>query len=1413
MKRLNVRLVVWLGISLALLVIVSWVVHGYQSKKNSGLLKTWALEANERGDKPEMVRMLHRYLRYHPDDIEAVEQFTLTVAEIAEGPEATTNTKINAFNVMQNTLRNHPELHDVRRQLASFLISMGRPKDAQQHLEVLRETYTEDAEIERLLGQCEIGNGNFEAAAELLRQAIEHDPHDIDTYRMLAGLLGGRLGQPQAVEELMNDMIAANAETARAYMVRASFYRSRNRTEESQADIHKALDLKPDDVDVLLTAAELANTEGRREEVREYLERAAQKHPKNELVQLALARVELIEQRTDDAINRLEKALVDSPKSPTILFLLGELYLQRGEDEKLRDVLSRLTAANVSPERVHFLRARVMMSELKWSQALRLLERIRPVLATTELGAQTELLLSRCYAATGQRDLQIDALRRALASRPDMQQARIELSQALAASGRIDEALNTYETLSDTARQQFAGQEFQLMVTRNRLLPETERDWSATDAMLEQILQERPDDPAAATLRVSYYLQKGADDDARQAVAEAREKFPDEPSIWLLDAEYTAQTESPAAAMPILDELEQRLGRTLQTIMARVNLLVVIGGEETNTKLRAVYDELGDLPEDQRLQVVRRLGDAHYALRDYERAEELLTEVADARPDAMQVRLTLFTLARDRGSDEAMRNVLEQIRTISGEESSYYLFAQAARLVTLVAAGERGEEDLLVARRQLDTVASMRTDWAATSRLQGEIDERLGNLDSAIERYQSAVEKGDNHPLLLQRLVRLLVLRDRYEEADALLARLPNRDQLVTDRLNAELNLQLGRLPEALADAEEEIRRKPDDYQTWLWLGQIAARAGETNRAEEAFRKALELADDVPATWVNLIVHLIASGQREQAVALIDEAKQKLPVDTSALAIAQCYEVLEDLEAAKEGYLSALAAKPNDIPTLRTVAAFFTRQEDVELSVKYLTELIEKGAPLDEFTATVGWARREMARITASTGRYPDFLEALEWVDQNARDGKLGPEDLAIKARLMASRNDVRLRRDAIRLFEELLAIQPARDSDRELLAQLYEADDNWRDAKRHMQILVATSAASRDQGGTGNPRLVAQYAAMLLAHNEADEADGVVRTLEAMDAEGYTTPPGLKALLFVKQGKIDDAISLLEGQIERPIAPEQLDLLAQIAIQLESLANETPRQKEKLYTAAERSYRELATERETDRIRLAAFLGRHGDLDEFLNVCEQVVESRAYEAASRVLVASLRPRRLEVTPQQYARVEAMMQKGQAELPDSIPLFLMRADFYDIQGRYQDAAQVYRQLLARSDLRGGDRAAALNNLAFTLAVGERNASEAKPLIDEAISLVGELPELLDTRGAVALVSGNVQAAVRDFERAVESSPTGIKYFHLAQAQLAAGDRLSAESSFQKAVELGLDEDSISPMELDEYLRVRDALKA
>jgi tetratricopeptide (TPR) repeat protein len=627
--------------------------------------------------------------------------------------------------------------------------------------------------------------------------------------------------------------------------------------------------------------------------------------------------------------------------------------------------------------------------------------------------------------------------------------------------------------------------------------------------------------------------------------------------------------------------------------------------------------------------------------------------------------------------------------------------------------------------------------------------------------------------------MQLLYARRRYQEAEELF------DQALKDASLTASMAKIGTEPALRRQEKEQAMAlacqtvvESKDYHDHVWLGRMLWSAGQHAEAEVPLRHALRLADHVPDTWVALIHYLAQMGRKAEAEAQILEAQRKLPPDQAPLALAACYVVLGRRDQAEEQYRAALKAKPNDVWVRRSLAQFYLQGNQLDQArplLRFLYAPESKAPPAD-----AAWARRSLALALAATGDDQQFLEALALVELNLQLPYNSGEDLRAKAFILATRSNQR--GEAIRHFEELNRRQALWPTDQFLLAQLYEASNDWPAAKARLDALLTSV------GEKVAPHLVASYVGSLLRHGETDAARPWCDRLEMLEP-GSLRAVEMRVRLLKAQDRTTEAILVLNYHAQRSDAQQGLFF----AGLLEELGQPA---------AAEELYQRFGSQsKQPENIQvLIGYLSRQKRFREALELCERAWQTCSPDVAG---AASLGVLRAGAADAEQERVEHWLRTAIEKNPTSIALLADLANLRDLQGRYDEAKALYRQILERDQ----NQVLALNNLARLLAATGGKDTEALRLVQRAVGIAGPRADLLDTRAFIHLTLKRSDLAITDLKQAVAANPTALLYLRLAQAYQMARKRSDAAVAFQKAQALGLEDRQVHPAERQAYLQL------
>ena len=1383
-KRINAKLAIALPVVAASLIVGVMLLHGWQVKSTANGMKKRAETAYQEGKMAAAERFYTYYVHYRPEDAKAYSKLALLVADGAKMSGSNPRSQRRAFFMLEQATRQDPEDLDVRSRLVDFSMKIHRMTDAQDHLKKLIAAFPEKYDLRVKLGKCQVATEHFREAIISFQEVVGRDQSNIEAYVELANLFHDRLDDAEQANAMMMQMVTANSGSAKAYLERGRFRRKIEELEDAQKDINRALEISPEDVDVLVAAGQVSVDKEDYDTAREYLDRARDLHPDNEMVHQQLAVLNVTVGRTADAIEGLQKAMEKGSEDPHTMLSLADLQLKKGNLDAVRQTVKKMEQAGYRPEILKYFEARIQAAEGQWRDASIALQQLRTKVAGwPEFRTQVDLFLGACYEQLRLTDRQMDMYQQVLNDDATSVPARLGYASALFRNGKLDQASAEYEKLRKKIGDEdflklFAVRNdlFQLILTRIERLPEHERDWTELEKFIDELDKVEGIEKAQKTLmRAELLAKKGDPKKARQLVAAASRAEPKQLTLWLALAKLAAMDEGAEAGLKVLEDAVKQVGDSLAVRLTRADLAVRLEAAEAKNVLATLATNTKNLSKAEKARLWRGLGVAYYRLRDRQKAKHYWELVSDARPKDVRNLLTLFELARESGKEAEVKKATENVVEQLGPRSSESYYCQASELVWRVHKELDDKRSLTRAKQLLKNAAETRPSWHEVARLEGEIALLENNQEEAIAALGRAAELGPVSPVYLGQLVRLLYIHGRYDEARDVMARLGQREVSLTMRkLEAELSYRLGDFDQALELAEKAVTdsRNPTDF---LWYGQLLARAGKFVEAEAALRKTLELDAMVSEAWPTLVALLVQNKKEDEARQLTMKAQVTLPEDRTPLVLAQCYQVLGDLGLAEQHYLSAVSYDPENLSVIRSVARFYLATGRGRQARQFLDQILKlTGRDPEKYQEQLVWARRSLARVLAAEGTWRQLQEAMKLLDRNAGDGKIGLEDLRLKAAILASRSERRSQTEAIDLFKEIRDERNEKLTPQEQfqLARLYEKTNSWTQCLDEMRQLL-----NREPENVG---YLSAYIEMLLRRDRPTNA--ILPWFAKLEklAPNTAATTVVNARLLVKNGETDKAVAMLKGLIPRPLPDKQLGQLRQVAQLLEDL---------KQIEAAKEMLAELAERAPAGNLVLADFLGRHQTLEDALNQCQVALdEDVPVTAVIPVISGILHSHRGKINAGQFDRVRSWFDRALEEAPNAKNIQLQLAGFHDLQDNHAEAVAVYRNFLKRPDVTDREKAIVGNNLAFFLAAGEKKGKEALEMIDESIEILGPSPELLDTRAMAHLALGKPKEAINDLREAIKDSPSGIMNFHLALAHEAAGDKNSASRALKVAQE-------------------------
>jgi cellulose synthase operon protein C len=498
-------------------------------------------------------------------------------------------------------------------------------------------------------------------------------------------------------------------------------------------------------------------------------------------------------------------------------------------------------------------------------------------------------------------------------------------------------------------------------------------------------------------------------------------------------------------------------------------------------------------------------------------------------------------------------------------------------------------------------------------------------------------------------------------------------------------------------------------------------------------------------------------------------------------------------------------ADPEDLGRVQQFAAFYTgpiyqRPDRREKAAPLINKILKAGADkkLPPNDGNLLWARRIAARILSTTGDYQSMRNAEKLLASNSQDGNLLIEDKLAMAEILAPRPEPLSRLKAIGLLEEVAKVQPLNEQAEIQMGDLYYAvGSSWSKYSDQMKKAIGRFPNSVDARTA--------FVRKLLNRGDKGSLEEAARQVSKMRELAPNAPATfeLTVRLAGKLGKQQQVRNELVNRIPKVQDIKELDEaqargiagFGSLLVELGDL------------DSAEKLYTDLAARVPPMHLELAKFLGERRDPQKCFDKLQEIRKPENINDVLGVALGVIRAKRDKVGDKYDEQIQRWLDAALRENPDSITLLVSQADLYDLQKKYDAAAETYAKLLARPDLKDIKRAIVLNNLAFLLALDDSaKAGDQDPLklVNEAADIMGPNSDILDTRAIVLISQKNYKGAIADLELAVTDNPTPSKYYHKARAHFLAGENKAAVEAWEKGESIGLTRESVNRMELEQF---------
>ena len=381
---------------------------------------------------------------------------------------------------LQRALDAHPKDMDLLNNLNTILVQAKDMGGAEMVARRMIEAEPKLFDHRLRLAQFFDAQGAHEKAEEILREAIALDPKSEEPRLLLADFLSTRKGLPAAEQALLEAATQLPHSTKIQFGLAALYLKSGQdaKAREQYAALVKDYKKKPAGFEAKVKLAEMDFVSGKQAEAEGQVQEVLKENPRSSDGLILSGRMALARRNGKDAVQAFRTVLHDQPELATVHFLLGQAYLQTGENNLAKESFERavalypgqvdarrsLAALESQSGRHQQARARLddllkqrpddlaalnmlMMVDLvtkNWVEAEGTLERLRTVAKDSAVAVMAE---GRLRQAQGQFDKASAAYERATALDPNDPEPLLSLVKLEVAQRRADRAKTRLDAL------------------------------------------------------------------------------------------------------------------------------------------------------------------------------------------------------------------------------------------------------------------------------------------------------------------------------------------------------------------------------------------------------------------------------------------------------------------------------------------------------------------------------------------------------------------------------------------------------------------------------------------------------------------------------------------------------------------------------------------------------------------------------------------------------------------------------------------------------------------------------------------------------------------------------------------------------------------------------------------------------
>lgn len=841
--------------------------------------------------------------------------------------------------------------------------------------------------------EVQVAKGNYRGALIELKNALQSEP-DLAKARLLLAEVALWLGDASSAEIELG-RVPADADPVRQADLRARIDLALGRP-QPLLDRLAIDDAQIEPARLALYRGQALQALNRTGEAEQQFRTAAKADPRLIAAQAGIVDALVAQNRIDEAFKTTSALIAEHPDSALVWYAHGVLFARKRDTAqavaaftRARELaptqldvsqqlalLSTMTETQLAAGKIDDAKLTSgMLTKLAPGSGLAMLMSSRVLMASNDyVGAATQLrqlvngmpgfvqgrfLLGVALLAQGNLQQAAQELHRVVAQAPENLQARQLLAQVRM---RLDDPDGALRVLVPALQATTDGAQLSALTDAVR----THAGPPEAIKLLEQALQETPDNEALQLQLAGAYLQ-----------AEAADK-----AIALLRKGASASKEPRRAAM-LLQAIEQAQGPQAARAEAESIVATNLSDARIISMVAAFYARSGDTAAGRELlnkaltakpnqpPLLFTLAQIEWSARQIEPAAGALQKALRIDPQFSVARLALAELELSRNNVPAATEQLESLRRDG---------AQAAQARLMLARLALAQKDAKRADMLIDETITAEPNRSELRNLAGTLYLNNGRFDQALAQFRDATAIDPGNPTLWLNLGRAQLALDQTgparESLEQALKQRPNWVPAVGAL--AFMEVQGGDSAAALRRVEELKQRRPRDPTVATLDGEVRILLRQYQEAAQAFALAYEAQPS--GLMASKIYQARIAGQLPNPTQPLERWLQGNPSDLAMrMLLAEAYTKAGQHRQAAQQYHSILAAQPKHVPSLNNLAWVLHELKDPR-ALETAREAHELAPNLPAVGDTLGW-------ILVQSGRLDEGLTILKAAASQAGAG------------------------------------------------------------------------------------------------------------------------------------------------------------------------------------------------------------------------------------------------------------------------------------------------------------------------------------------------------------------------------------------------------------------------------------------